>query len=100
MAFGFVKTMASLLTPTASISRSKSSASGSHAGREERIKVLADYLPRIAEHLASRPTGVAVDDLLDAAVAALTARRWVRGEAAQVCQPQHDGKGLRTEIVY
>lgn len=72
----------------------------SHAGREERIRVLADYLPRIAEHLASRPTGVAVDDLLDAAVAALTARRWLHGEAVRVCEPQQDGRGLRTEIVY
>lgn len=72
----------------------------SQAGREERMNVLGRYLPEIAKCLASRPPGVAPDDLLDAAVAALTARRWLRGETARVCEPQHDAKGLRVEIVY
>ena len=31
----------------------------SRAGREERLRVLTRYLPGIAEHLASRPNGVA-----------------------------------------
>jgi len=41
------------------------------AGRNERIKILGDYLPRIVNHLASRRAGGGIDDLLDAAVAAL-----------------------------
>ena len=72
----------------------------SPAGREGRVKLLEAYLPRIANHLPSRPAGVGMDDLLDAAVAALTAQRWMRGEAVRVCEPQHDAKGLRVEIVY
>lgn len=70
------------------------------AGRDERIEILARYLPRIAELVSTRPVGVAVDDLLDAAVAALTARRRQSGEAARVCEPQQDARGLRVEIVY
>lgn len=72
----------------------------SQAGREERLMVLTRYLPGIVAHVANRPTGVASDDLLDAAVAALTAQRWMRGGAARVCEPQYDAKGLRVEIVY
>lgn len=72
----------------------------SRAGREERLKVLALHLPQIAEHVATRAAGIGADDLLDAAVAALTARRWVRGEAVRVCDPESDQKWLRVEIVY
>jgi predicted RNase H-like nuclease len=72
----------------------------SRAGREERLQVLTRYLPGIAEHLASRPNGVASDDLLDAAVAALAAQRWMCGEATPVGEPQYDAKGLRVEIVF
>jgi predicted RNase H-like nuclease len=70
------------------------------AGRRERIEVLRNLLPDIETRLDRRPDGVAADDLLDAAVAALTAQRWMRGEAACVCEPQRDAKGLRVEIVY
>jgi len=72
----------------------------SSAGRDERIEVLIQNMPNITEHLVLRPVGVAADDLLDAAVAALTARRWQYREAARVCEPQQDTKGLRVEIVY
>ena len=72
----------------------------SSAGRNERIKLLSDRVPRIGEHMASKPKGVAADDLLDAAIAALAARRWLQGKAERVCEPQLDAKGLRVEIVY
>ncbi len=38
------------------------------AGRDERIEVLIRHLPNIADHVASRPSGAGIDDLLDAAV--------------------------------
>lgn len=72
----------------------------SQAGRTERIEVLARYIPRIGEHLASRSPGVASDDLLDAAVAALSAQPWLEGKAERVCEPLHNARGLRVEIVY
>ena len=61
---------------------------------------MSRYIPDIREHLKRRPVGVAPDDLLDAAVAALSARRKGRGESARVCEPQLDARGLRVEIVY
>lgn len=72
----------------------------SKAGRAERLNVLIRHLPNIAEHLASLPRGLGTDDLLDAAVAALTARRWARGEAESVCEPEYDARSLRVTIVY
>jgi len=72
----------------------------SKAGREERLNVLIRHLPNIADHLASLPGGVGTDDLLDAAVAGLTARRWSRDDAERVCEPEYDARGLRVEIVY
>ena len=70
------------------------------AGRDERIEVMTRYLPTIGELVSTRPVGVAVDDLLDAAIAALTARRRQQGKAERVCEPEKDGRGLRVEIVY
>ena len=72
----------------------------SSAGRNERSMVLSDHVPRIGEYAARKPKGIAADDLLDAAVAALTARRWLQGKADRVCEPQLDPRGLRVEIVY
>jgi predicted RNase H-like nuclease len=72
----------------------------SSAGRSERIKVLSDYVPSIGEHVASKHKGVAADDLLDAAVAALSAQRWHEGKVSRVCKSQRDARGLRVEIVY
>jgi len=65
----------------------------SKAGRDERIEVLTRYLPNIAALAARGPSGADIDDLLDAAVAALSSRRWLRGEAARVSEPQHDARG-------
>ena len=70
------------------------------AGREERVNVLKPYIPRLSDHLANRPVGVGADDLLDSAVAALTALRWSRCEADRVCAVEADLRGLRTEIIY
>jgi predicted RNase H-like nuclease len=50
--------------------------------------------------LQRRPSGVGKDDLLDAAAAAWTALRLHRGEARQVCEPEHDGRGLAAGIWY
>lgn len=72
----------------------------SKLGRNDRIEVLKRHLPNIEKCLLSRPRGVAADDLLDPAVAALTARRWLRGEVARVCEPELNHRGLRMDIVY
>jgi len=72
----------------------------SQAGRHERIEVLTRHIQRIEEHLAGKPAGVGPDDLLDAAVAALSARRWQKGRAERVCEQQRDARGLRVEIAY
>lgn len=45
--------------------------------------MLTQYLPRIEELVSTRLAGVAVDDLLDAAVAALTAHHWQRGKVSR-----------------
>lgn len=80
-----------------------------HSGWTERVSVLEraggayglsrEFLdPR--KHAALRGGGVARDDLVDAAVVALSAMRIVRGEAvAYPPDPPRDAKGLRMEIV-
>ena len=56
---------------------------GAAAGREERITLLSQYFPEIRFHLLKLPAGVAADDLLDAAAAAISARRWVSGDVVR-----------------
>lgn len=72
----------------------------SAAGVEERLKLLRNPFPEIDQHLQTRPSGVAKDDLLDAAVAAWTALRISSGEAKTVCQPERDGNGLLACICF
>jgi predicted RNase H-like nuclease len=69
-------------------------------GRSKRLDLLSPVFPEIERHLASRPPGVAKDDLLDAAAAAWTALRRHRGEASCVCTPERDEKGLAVTICY
>jgi predicted RNase H-like nuclease len=69
-------------------------------GREERLTLLSHHSPDIRSHLQQRPTGVASDDLLDAAAAAISARRWLSCDVVRVCKSERDCKGLRVEIVY
>jgi hypothetical protein len=54
--------------------------------------------PEIERLLLNRPSQVGKDDLLDAAAAVWTALRRQRGEAVQVCTPEHDEKGLAATI--
>lgn len=68
------------------------------AGREERLALLRRHFPEIDAHLVRRETGVAADDLLDAAAAAWTALRWHSGTVEQVCTPEVDERGLATTI--
>lgn len=70
------------------------------AGVDERLALLRTVFPDIERHLLHRPAGVAKDDLLDAAAAAWTALRLRRGQALQVCEKEHDGRGLAAGIWY
>jgi predicted RNase H-like nuclease len=69
-------------------------------GIAERIALLRRVFPEIETHLASHPTHVGADDLLDAAAAAWTALRWYRNEAECVCTPERDAKDLSVAIWY
>jgi predicted RNase H-like nuclease len=69
-------------------------------GFDERLCLLRSIFPNIATHLQNRPALVGKDDLLDAAVAAWTAKRIWRGEAQAVCKPERDASGLETTIWY
>jgi predicted RNase H-like nuclease len=72
----------------------------SEPGVAERLALLSPVFPEIEFHLGNRPSGVAKDDLLDAAVAAWTALGRHRGEASCVCTPERDEMGLATTIWY
>jgi predicted RNase H-like nuclease len=69
-------------------------------GAADRVALLRPVFPDIEGHHANRPTGVAKDDLLDAAAAAWTALRRHLGEAKCVCTPERDEKGLEVTIYY
>jgi predicted RNase H-like nuclease len=69
-------------------------------GVNERLALLRPVFPDIERHLQNRPSGVAKDDLLDAAVAAWTALRISNGEAQRVCESEEDSKGLTAGIWY
>lgn len=70
------------------------------AGVSERLNLLRSVFPDIERHLASRPPKVGKDDLLDAAAAAWTALRRIKGEAGCICTPERDDKGLEAAIWY
>ena len=67
-------------------------------GREERLALLRRHFLDIDGHLVRRDSGVAADDLLDAAAAAWTALRVHNGTAEQVCNPEWDGQRLAATI--
>ncbi len=65
-------------------------------GRADRLRLLAHVLPDPSALLAGRPAGVAADDALDAAALVWTARRFVRGDALLLGDPdERDERGLR-----
>ena len=70
------------------------------AGFNERVGLLSPVFPEIYRHLLNQPSGVAKDDLLDAAVAAWTALRRHEGKALHVSNPERDEKGLAVTICY
>jgi predicted RNase H-like nuclease len=69
------------------------------AGRDERLAVLGPLVPGIGALVARPPVGAAADDVLDAAVVALTARTVLDGTARRLGERRHDAKGLVMEIV-
>jgi len=69
-------------------------------GAAERVVLLRQVFPQIETHLVNRPRGVVANDLLDAAVAAWSAIRWLRNEAESVCTPEVDEAGLSTTIFF
>jgi predicted RNase H-like nuclease len=69
-------------------------------GVNERLKLLRREFPDIERHLSNRPSGIAKDDLLDAAVAAWTAMRFYERKAATVCEPERDARGLLATIYF
>ena len=72
------------------------------AGEEERLEVLAEVFPNIAEAAVSTPPPgpprPGLDDLLDAAAAAWTARRIVAGEADCLGAGEQDETGYPMHI--
>lgn len=66
------------------------------SGALQRLRLLEDAVAGRVP--ADVPTGAALDDALDAAACALTARRWARGEA-DVLGDERDGCGLPMRIV-
>ena len=72
------------------------------AGEEERLEVLAEVFPNIAEVAVSTPPPgpprPGLDDLLDAAAAAWTARRIVAGDADCLGAGEHDETGYPMHI--
>jgi len=71
-------------------------------GKRERLSLLLQPFPEISAHLSQLDSKLAgPDDLLDAAVAAWTAVRIGRKEAAHIPEePEFDCTGLRMEISY
>jgi predicted RNase H-like nuclease len=70
------------------------------AGFSERLDLLSPIFLEIQRHLSNRPSGVAKDDLLDAAAAKWSALRRYRGEASCVCTSERDEKKLEVTICY
>ncbi len=70
-------------------------------GSESRLRLLEPHFPHLETVTRRpRPTGVALDDLLDAYAMLWTARRVQQGNCLRLpIQPQVDSRGLRVEIV-
>lgn len=69
------------------------------AGRDERLAVLGPLVPGIGALVARPPRGAAADDVLDAAVCALSAKAVLDGKARRLGERRHDARGLVMEIV-
>jgi predicted RNase H-like nuclease len=69
-------------------------------GVDERLLLLRPVFVDIDRHIQHLPSGVAKDDMLDAAAAAWTALRISNGEARRVCDLEQDEKGLKATIWY
>lgn len=67
-------------------------------GRLERLGALSRAFPDIAEHIRQRDRLVQPDDILDAFVAAWSARRFVTGNSTRL-GGELDERGLRMEII-
>ena len=70
-------------------------------GAEERLPVLTDYFPNIADALRAPLVGrpkAALDDVLDAAAAAWTARRILSGDAICLGEGEFDETGYPMHI--
>jgi len=68
-------------------------------GRDERLAVLRRHVPGIDALVARPPSGAAADDVLDAAVVAVTAKAVLAGQDHRLGERRHDAKGLVMEIV-
>ena len=67
-------------------------------GRAERLRLLRDA--GLGDLSGLRALGAAPDDVLDAAVLALTARRVADGTATRLGDGTRDARGLRMEVAY
>ncbi len=68
-------------------------------GRDERLAVLGPHVPGIDALVARPPSGAAADDVLDAAVVAVTAKALLAGRVRRLGERRHDARGLVMEIV-
>jgi predicted RNase H-like nuclease len=67
-------------------------------GRAERLALLARPFPRSRALLTTRLTGAAPDDVLDAAAAAWSARRWATGTSVVLTDGTLDARGLPMRV--
>ncbi len=67
-------------------------------GRAERLALLAQPFPGGAALLTARAPGAAADDVLDAAAAAWSARRWASGTALVLGDGSLDSRGLPMRV--
>ena len=68
-------------------------------GRDERLAVLRPHVPGIDALVVQSPSGAAADDVLDAAVVAVTAKAMLAGKVRRLGERRHDAEGLVMEIV-
>jgi predicted RNase H-like nuclease len=67
-------------------------------GRAARLALLAEPFPGSTEMLVARARGAAADDVLDAAAAAWSARRWASGTALVLGDGSLDSRGLPMRV--
>ena len=71
---------------------------GTSAGRSERLAALRTAFTDVDNHAGQRLSGTHPDDILDAFVAAWSARRWAAGIHRQL-GGDLDDRGLRMEMI-